>query len=593
MRLYVQGSKQEVNLTDRDYIAEGGEAKIYGKHDRIYKLYFSRKRIMPKSKLDELKAIDRDNILRPLSLVLDKNQAPVGISMKWIKSSLPICKLFTNDFRKRFKVTPKNIVNLVENLAQTIKFIHDKNCLIVDGSEMNYLVDNKTFVIAYFIDVDSYQTKHFPATAITSTIKDYHTKGFSEFSDWFSFAVIATQLFLGIHPYKGTHPQYKRNDFEQRMKDNISIFNKDTKLPASVRDFSYIPGNYRDWLIQVLEKGKRLAPPAILGKVVVIMKAPTIKSTDMFKLVFLKDIDSDCRDILLTQRTQTKILVDIKNGRLLLTKEDSTIIKSDISATDKVFINDILFIKNHNLLCEIDVEEISDRLVPLIKSTWNVMPNSTKVFNGIIYQDILGIPYLMVLHKTEYGKTVSCLKSIPELKGYKILEAKHDNRIAMLIGHRGGKYVRFIIKFSKDYKDYEIRTEKDEPYQVPNFVTLDNGIVICITSEDVVEIFSNKLGNNSIKTVTTPPPIKRLEGASTGLTPKHCSPNANSNFTTGEKSCQEKKQFISHQTEFGGSLLAREEIKDKAVNYNMKLSRKGVDVYVTDGGKMFGFSLKK
>ena len=48
--------------------------------------------------------------------------------------------------------------------------------------------------------VDSYQTAHYPATAIMPSVRDWKVPlhDFSELSDWFSFAIVSFQVFLGF-----------------------------------------------------------------------------------------------------------------------------------------------------------------------------------------------------------------------------------------------------------------------------------------------------------------------------------------------------------------------------------------------------------
>ncbi len=149
MKFYIQGKqKLEVNLTNRDFITEGGEGKIYGKDNYIYKFYSNPKKIISQDKIDELQCLKiwsgprlgLNNILYPQALVLDKTYTPKGIVMDWAKNTVSLCKLFTNDFRKKSNILPKHILELINNMVHDIQFIHSKKCLVVDGSEINYLV---------------------------------------------------------------------------------------------------------------------------------------------------------------------------------------------------------------------------------------------------------------------------------------------------------------------------------------------------------------------------------------------------------------------------------------------------------------------
>jgi len=530
MKIYIKGQQSsDVDLTDSNFITEGGEGKIYGKQGVVYKIYFDSKKVIKQAKIDDLIALDKNNILRPLDIVLDSHKVPIGFTMRWVKNVIAICKLFTNDFRNRMGVTPEMINELVTNLAKDIQFIHEKKCLIVDANEMNFLVDSN-YITPYFIDVDSYQTEHFPATAISPAIQDYHTKGFSEYTDWFSFAIIAFQLFIGIHPYKGTHPKYKKFDLEKRMIDNVSVLNSKVSLPSSVRDLSYIPTNYKDWFYNMFEKGERNLPPAITGVIFVVKKARVVQGTDQFEIELIKTFSSEIiryenevvfleshayyknyairstrsTEAVFTRVSNDLIFVDIVNHKLKIKQLMKEETECNYDATDKMIFNNSIFILNNDKIFEIELQEFSGKLVPYVKSNWNVLPNATTVFKGVIYQNILGVPYLMVPYYMANGKTACFMNPINELKGYKVLEAKRDGHVVMVIANKNNKYDRFVFIFGSEYKDYRCRKDEDVSFHVPNFVTLENGIAVCITEEDKVEIFNSLSSKDDVKIVEDP-----------------------------------------------------------------------------------------
>ena len=541
-----------VELQDRHFIAEGGEGRVYGRDNLIYKIYFKPDKMIPLAKIDELSTLDSPNIIRPLQVVFDKKNVAVGFTMKWEKDNVALCKLFTNDFWNRFNITPDLVVKLVKQIVYNIKYIHSKNCLIVDGNEMNYLVNDQDFSTPYFIDVDSYQTPHFPATAIMPSIRDHHSKGFSELTDWFSFAIIATQLFVGIHPFKGSHPKYKRTELEKRMRDNVSIFNKNVSIPSAARDFNCIPVTYKDWFIRMFEKGERLDPPDIEGKISMFVKAKVVQSSGAFILVLFKDyknstarpdIELDTKvigaHIAYTSLTNTPIRVDVASRKLVFHNFKGEEIPSNLACTHKTIINGKLVVLNGDKLMEVSLEEFQGKgfnapnIVPVVKTFWNVLPNATKLFDGLAYQDVLGKAYFVIPYVGDTSRTSCMIQQIKELEGYRVLEGKHDSNVVMIIAFKDNKYDRFIFKISEDYRMYECIKFEDVEYHIPNFVTLDNGIVVSINPDDEVEIFSKKLGKPDIKI-----------------------------------------------------------IKDPAVDFDMKLLKRGVDVYVMKGSELYKMSMK-
>ena len=217
MEVFVENIGKVDLSENKDFKTQGGEGKIYIKNNVVYKIYIDYTKTIKKEKIKELSVLQHKNIIKPDNIIWtnQKKNKMIGYTMKYIENTEPLCKYFTNSFQNANNITSKNILELVYRLQETIHYIHTNKILIVDGNEFNYLVTNKT-QMPYFIDVDSYQTPSFPATAIMPSIRDWHTKGFNELSDWYSFAIIACQLFIGIHPYKGTHPNFSKKDLESR-----------------------------------------------------------------------------------------------------------------------------------------------------------------------------------------------------------------------------------------------------------------------------------------------------------------------------------------------------------------------------------------
>lgn len=516
MKVYVQN--KEVTLTDKDFISEGGEGKIYGKDALIYKIYHEPSKMIPIAKITELQSLTFRNIVVPKDVLTNGKGTSVGFSMPWVKNTVPLCKLFTNDYRNRFSVNNKTIIDLIESMANTINHIHSKNILMVDGNEMNYLIstDHK---VPVFIDTDSYQTLNYPATAIMPSIRDHHSSKFSEMTDWFSFAIVSFQLFIGIHPYKGTHSTYKKSDLEGRMKNNISVFNSDVKVPAMVRDFGIIPDAYKNWYMDLFEKGKRTVPPimSLMFKPTITHKIKVTTDSQQFILTLLNTFDSDIirlikgyvvtingiydlhgkvmlsattsSELIFTNKTNTPIRVDIVDGILEFTK-GSSIFSKEIKANDKMIVGNSVYVLQDDKVMEVELEEAGIKIFPVVKSYWNVLPNATQMFNGVIYQNILGKPWFMIHYKTGKGQSACSLQMMKELEGYKILECKRDKRFMNVIASKGNVFDSFFFKFDSDvFTTYTFSKEEDVTYHVPNFIVLDNGTCIRITVDDEIQVF--------------------------------------------------------------------------------------------------------
>jgi len=423
MQVIVQGKK--ISLNQKDYVTQGGEGKIFQKGKTAYKIYDDVDKMIPLGKIEELSKLDSPNIVHPKYPVYSVKKEALGFTMDWLgDDNYALCKLFTNTFRDANGITNDHVIELVENIKNIIIApIHEQNCLMVDGNELNYLV-RSDFVTPLFIDVNSYQTKSFPPTAIMPSIRDWSNPDeFSVLSDWFSFAIVSFQLFIGIHPFKGKHKKYKKNDFENRVKDCVSVFNKDVRLPPPARDFDLIPSQYKDWYYNLFEKGLRLPPPGDPGGLKQIqVKTIVVNSTDNFEIIEIKEFKSgiiyhnesvaktkeklyignnDYKvsqdvEVLFTPFKNVPVLCKIDNGKIQLKSLNSTEVHPiDLACTDKMIINDTLFIKNRGQLTEIQFTDTGN-VIPYVQQVWNIEEKSSKLFSNIVVQSVLGRAYVCI-----------------------------------------------------------------------------------------------------------------------------------------------------------------------------------------------------
>ncbi|KKM20096.1 hypothetical protein LCGC14_1649010 [marine sediment metagenome] len=528
MKVYIQGKKKVVTLSDtKDYITQGGEGTIYIKQGTVYKVYHDRKKMIPEAKMQELQNLDRPNIIKPDNILLDSKNNHIGFTMREVPRSVPLCKLFVTNYWAKKGITMDIVAHLLEQMKDTISFIHGNACLIVDGNEFNYITDD-VFGVPYFIDVDSYQTPLHRAPSLHPNIKDWHTKGFSEQTDWFAFAIVSFQLITGIHPFKGKHPDFTKHDLEGRMKANLSILGPKVSYPPAVRSpENTIPQGYMHWYHETFEEGGRSKPPNCSWSIgPIIVKQQVIGSGDHFDITRIARFDKDIiyyrldahnevvkfkngstiinqkeitqdihQEVILTERSKTPILVSIKGKKL------DIVGGLNLDAQDMMVVDDYLFIKNLNRLVGIRFTEMqSGEIVPAIDIDTYIMPKATELFSGVVYQNVLGKPYFKLLVKD--GNSMRLYEfSILELEGHKILDARYENQVLVLTTHKK-TYHRVIIR-RELYKDkYDIRFIDDIDYTPINFVTLDSGVVIMIHDDDSIELFTNTPNNSKSKLFT-------------------------------------------------------------------------------------------
>ena len=523
-----------IKLDSSNYKASGGQADIFVVNGKAIKVYHDSKLMIPVEKIKELKAIRHPNVLSPQEIVFEKSN-PVGYMTDFKKDCYPLCQLFTKSFKNDNNISNEQINNLVVQMQSIVKHIHKSNCLVVDLNEMNVLVD-KGFSQPFFIDTDSYKTPSYKADAIMESIRDPQIKNnkWTEESDWFSFAIITFYLWVGIHPYRGGHPNYKPKDWIQRMKDGVSVFDPQARLPKPFRDFSMIPASHIEWFKKIFLENKRISPPElgdISGIVSVGIDFQIDISDGQFDIELLYEYqqtintfyrfcgvpywtshDGIYKDNVKVKKLEKSTickLVDVgANTPVSLELKNNLLYCYDLNGNslyDPIY-SEGFFVKNNKAysvhqgkMTEVDFRRFA-KISPVLRNTTGVMKLSTNVFDGVVIQSIFGEMYFVVVYEKNNRVCVETTK-IPELKEYRVIDAKMEENICVVHGERKGKYDRFVFSFDeKDYSKYSLRVDGDITLGDVSFTVLPNGVV-ALATESTLEIFKG----SGVKVVNNPP----------------------------------------------------------------------------------------
>lgn len=554
MKVILKGSG-EVTLTQQNYLASGGQADVYIKDGLAYKIYKDPACCLPADKLHTLKEIKDSHVIKPEALLLNTSKKPIGYAMKSVNSgTYNLSQIFTKGFRNRRDVTPKMVVDLVSKFKEHICNVHKEGILIVDLNEFNIKVlDNHTDL--FMFDVDSYQTKDYPATVILPSIRDYSVSPsqFSTLSDWFSYGILTFQMFVGIHPYKGTHKhsEAKIHDkdlrLKYRMENHISVFrSNEVSVPACCYPLDNIPDGFRAWLRAVLEEGKRLPPPnpdqplqAVLQQTPV---TPVGVSTTQIKIEKIYSLEGnlisyedDGKDVVTLVRTPTGEAVVSFNEKYFTTLLDvpSNTLVGINSKTGRVFglyvLNGtmrlidfsskttsilgkadslvksspgLFHIKSGENIFELDfIDNTNTFSVLATRSVANVLDKASTLFEGCCIQNVLGSIFVSIFPRAKVGYQIR----VPELDKCKIMSAKASNGTMMVCGAVNGKYNRYILRFNDNYREYDIRVVEDVVPMDVNFITLDSKVTVSLTEDGHLEAFRSIKGSSGIKVSDLPP----------------------------------------------------------------------------------------
>jgi len=521
-------------VNNNDYAASGGQADIYLHGSSALKIFKDKKKTLPEAKIQELMVLDSPEIISPKGVLIDSKNNNVGYWMKAIPKNIPLCKIFPPIFRKKNNITPDTTLSLIRKLQSGIEFIHSKNILVVDMNELNFLI-SENFKDLFFIDVDSYETKSFPAEVLMPSARDWHVSGrkWTNESDWFSFGLLAFNMFVGIHPYKGTYEPFEgkvasSDLFEKRCLSNISVLNPEVKVPPVVLPFSVIPPVYLNWFKAIFEKGERVAPPKDLVDAVKLVTAAVTNLSNKLNIkTIFKTEDSILwfgdKSILtnkhvFTNNIKIDLPIDCSNGQIIITpkyghqllvykefdkiklynlKERTFINETILGESFFVYSNQV-FVKYKDTIKSIVMIERDNSIVVGEVVNCNVMPKSSYVLDGFVVQDILNNWHLTLCTEESTSYNIK----FKEFSG-KPLEGKFENGVLIMTGvNTSGKYTKYILKFNDDFSDYNCRTIDDE--QTVTFTVRDNGVCTHVRENNDIELFSNKISNNKINTLNDP-----------------------------------------------------------------------------------------
>lgn len=546
-KVYIPG-KGELTLSDADHVATGGEGSVYIKKGLAIKLFLDPAKARSggmEEKIQLLSAIQHPFIVAPQTPVYDAQQQMIGYVMP-VAAGLPLMKTFANSWRDQNNFGQPESVKLVENMREAVTFAHGLNALMVDGNEFNYLADG---VKPQLIDVDSWQVGRFKATALMPSIRDYHSAEFTPGSDWFAWAIVSFQVFSGIHPYKGTHPDFKKGDLEARMRANASVFDSRVRLNSAVRDFAAIPQALRRWYEDVFQQGDRSAPPSaflsqaapaltrklrvvttgsgqvrhdrVLGLsgevrhvsgngVAFYVEGGQWKAFDLQRKQPLSTLSSPQIEALfankaaLVRHQSQFVYIEAQNNELrgLVMAADADPQPRETATGRLACVADKLVVmgnrvfalnaQNENGMTELSVDSIGGRVLLSVKTAWPVLVQSTRFFDGFGVLDALGKPFVVV----PQDAALVILRA-PALTDYRVVSGfSRGAQCVMLhaLSRNDGKLYRLQLRAGPGQFELVDRSVVDEPEL--NATVNAKGILVSIPDDGELTVL-NTMGSGA------------------------------------------------------------------------------------------------
>jgi hypothetical protein len=421
-------SGKRVRLSAHAFVAAGGEGSIYARGDVAYKIYDDPARAIAAGKIAELARIAHPAVLTPRELLHSEDGgAPIGYAMKFLPSAWTLAELVPSAFWKRHGLGPADAQAIAVRLHDAIAAVHAAGCCVGDLSAANVLVERGS-LRPHLVDTDSFQTPRFSATAITPEIRDPRARGgrFDAGSDWFAFAVLAFELFTGLHPFKGRHPTVK--GMTARMDAGISALQDEVRKPAAWRGLSGVPAAWVEWFRAVLEGSTRAAPtftfatttPSSVGLEVVgrLLDGSSLsvcidRAAGVVRL-------SGTRAVVPAAISIVPVAMIVHRGHVILHVDDRLVRLDPVVVGERVFVG----------------------MVPIA----SVMPHATRLWPGLAISDVVGRAHAHLFDANAGVRTVR----VPALDGAALVEAAYeDGKIALVVRDRS-RLRRLVLAVGPD-----------------------------------------------------------------------------------------------------------------------------------------------
>ena len=315
------------------------------------------------------------------------------------------------------------------------------------------------------------------------------------------------------------------------MDDGISVFHPGVRVPPCVNDFKVIPGRHLDYFKRVFLNNERGVPPLPDSSVPMLVPTQiiTIQGTDKLSVSEVAAYGSHILSIIQSMgmyyvATKTHLYCNTKeigthNSKkiLMCSASDGTILTAQQDNSNKIIFRDLtkadpvgtalsneMFARNNAFytiskgkLIENSFTAFGNKIVHRTKEVENLSVCSTKMFNKCLIQNLLGRHYLTMPYKI--GSCFS--KHIPMLDGYRLVEAKSDKNVVVVIAEKKGQFDEFIVIFKKDYSTFDVRKIEDVTYDQINMAVLDNGLCLLLV-DGRLEVFAS---TQHVEIIDNPP----------------------------------------------------------------------------------------
>lgn len=180
-----------------------------------------------------------------------------GFLMKYLPEAKPLDHLKWNPAIDSMDEAAfdQAIATFIYNICDALENLHSNRVFIGDLKPQNIMVSNMR---AYIVDFDAcallpdYPGNSFTIEYVDPRLREGVPDGkgpydFSAGTDWWAMAIIAFELFMGVSPWSGIHPQFRRDPLVFRSYNYSAVmFDPMVRPPAKyLRDRAWLDGKPR------------------------------------------------------------------------------------------------------------------------------------------------------------------------------------------------------------------------------------------------------------------------------------------------------------------------------------------------------------
>jgi hypothetical protein len=284
---------------------------------------------------------------------------------------------------------------------------------------------------------------------------------------------------------------------------------------------------YLDWYRAVFEEGKRLAPPDNVRAVIQVAAGPSIARVESAAFIVqdYREFDSEIISyeggITVTQKsiyfagqrfdkplTDLKIAITPRLRHLVIAVSENNKVRfrnltqrqdidSEFDAEEVMSSNGRIYLRQLDSIFAVDFLETTSGLLPGLRPVANVMMQSTRLFEGVAIQNLLGTHYASIFSTDGYCHQLR----LAQLDGYQVLNARLERNVLIMLATRKGLYDRFIFRFDRDFSTYDVRVSNDVSQLDLNFTVLDTGVVLHLVDDNKLEVFSTNKNSTNVRTL--------------------------------------------------------------------------------------------